>query len=284
MGRSLNMQAREAIGKQYLRNHSSQTNTAIKSSINTITQFIQDRFGLEKIENLKTHMVNAFVSARLENGVGVSQLTRDATAMRLIAGAINKPNIVARTNSELGINRPMSERYSPKDANEERLAVIREALQERAERTGEAVDRALIASYDLRQAFGVRSNESIMSRVVLGTNGKPLLQVLGAKGGLIRYLAPKTLEQFRALEQYRDISRGIGNCNGKMIPPDLSSRQQYDYQRNVIRSLGGIKANNAHMHVQRHRYAQERIANGDKRQYVAVDLGHGREEACNHYA
>lgn len=282
MGKPLNMQAREAIGKQFERQHASQTTRAIMSSINTFTGFIEDRYGLEKIENLKTHMINAYVDSRLENGISSAQLTRDATAMRLIADAIDKPNIVARTNSELGINRDMQERYSPKDANEEKLAGIRDALVERAERTGDGADKALVVAYDLRAEFGVRANESIMSRVI-ENDGRLALDVLGAKGGRERLLEPQNEAQIRALEQYRDISREIGNVNGKCIPPELSARQMYDYQRNTISGLGGTKENGANMHAMRHEYAQERILSGAGRLEVAEELGHGREEVVHHY-
>jgi len=282
MGKPLSMQAREAIGKQYGRQHASQTTQAVMSAVKTFTEFVENQYGLEKIENLKAHMVDSYVSARLEDGIGTAQLTRDATAMRLLAEAIDKANIVPRTNAELGINRDMAERYSPQLANDEKLSEIRVALQDRAERTGEGVDKALVAAYDLRAEFGVRANESIMSRVA-EIEGKLALEVLGAKGGRERTLEPQNEGQVRALEQYRDTSREIGNMNGKCIPPEMSSRQMYDYQRNTIRELGGTKANGSNMHTQRHEYAQGRISSGADRLAVAEELGHGREEVVHHY-
>jgi hypothetical protein len=283
MGKSLNVQAHEAIGKQYSRNHASQTNQAVSTSVRTFTTFVKDQYGLQKIENINTRMIQAFISSRLGAGIGVSQLTKDATALRLIATAINKPNIVSRTNVELGINRPMEERYSPKTANPETLSSVRQSLVSRAEMTRAGEDRALVASFDLRSEFGLRSNESIMSRVLTGTDGKMSLEVLGAKGGLRRNLEPQTPSQIRALEQYRQTSKEIGNANGKMIPRDMSSKQQYDHQRYVIRSLGGTKVAGANMHVQRHSYVQQRIAKGDPRIEVARAVGHGRESSTYHY-
>ncbi len=282
MGKGLNLQAREAIGKQYGRQHSSQTTQAVMSAVKIFTEFVESKYGLEKIENLKSHMVESYVSARLEDGIGTAQLTRDATAMRLLAEAIDKANIVPRTNAELGINRDMAERYSPQLANDEKLSEIRNALQDLAERTGEDADKALVAAYDLRAEFGVRANESLMSRVA-EIDGKLSLEVLGAKGGRERTLEPQTEAQVRALEQYRDTSREIGNMNGKCIPPDMSSRQMYDYQRNTIRELGGTKANGSNMHVLRHEYTQARVATGADRLAIAEELGHGREEVVHHY-
>ncbi|MEI8356135.1 MAG: integrase domain-containing protein [Deltaproteobacteria bacterium] len=282
MGKPLSMQAREAIGKQYGRQHASQTTQAVMSAVKTFTEFVENRYGLEKIENMKTHMVESYVAARMEDGIGTAQLTRDATAMRLLAEAIDKANIVPRTNAELGINRDMSERYSPQLANGDKLSEIRQALAERAERTGENADKALVAAYDLRTEFGVRANESLMSRVI-ENDGRLALDVLGAKGGRERVLEPQTEAQIRALEQYRDTSREIGNMNGKCIPPDMSSRQMYDYQRNQIRELGGTKSNGANMHAMRHEYAQGRISSGADRLAVAEELGHGREEVVHHY-
>ena len=283
MGKSLNMQAREAIGKQYSRDHSSQTTKAIQSSVRTFTSFVESQYGLERIENLKTHMVESYIAQRLEDGISTSQLTRDATSMRLIAEAIDKPNIVCRTNAELGINRDMSERYNPLEANEIKISEIREALIERAERTGEGTDKALVAAHDVRAEFGVRANESFMSKVHESPEGKLSLQVLGAKGGKPRELEAKTPTQEKALEQYRNTSSEIGNANGKLIPPDMSAKQMYDYQRNTARSLGATKNNMSHMHVQRHAYTQERDRNGDNPKEMTQDLGHEREGVLNHY-
>ncbi len=282
MGKPLSMQAREAIGKQYGRQHSAQTTQAVMSAVKTFTDFVETQYGLEKIENLKSHMVESYVAARQEDGIGTAQLTRDATAMRIVADAIDKANIVPRTNSELGIHRDMSERYAPQSVNDDKLAEIRSALLERAERTDEGADKAMVAAFDLRAEFGLRANESLMSRVA-EAEGKLSLEVLGAKGGRERTLEPQNETQIKALEQYRDTSREIGNVNGKCIPPDMSARQMYDYQRNQIRELGGTKSNAAHMHSQRHEYAQGRISSGANRLEVAEELGHGREEVVHHY-
>jgi len=282
MAKSLNTQAWQAIGKQYEREHSTQTVQAVSSSVKTFTEFVSIQYGLEKLENLKPHMIEAFVASRFEDGIGVSTLTKDATAVRMICEAIDKPNICPRSNAELGINRGAEDRYNPQYINSEKIEEIRDALAEKADKTGLPEDKALLAAHDLRAEFGCRANESFMSRVV-ESDGKLSLEVLGAKGGLPRELAPQTPAQEKALEQYREISRAIGNVNGKLIPPDMSARQMYDYQRNINRALGATKANQAHMHCQRHAYTQGRVEKGDDRLEISLDLGHGREEVIHHY-
>ena len=283
MAKSLCMQAWQAIGKSYEREHSTQTVQAMSSSINTFTEHITDKYGLEKIDNLKPQMIQSYFLERIENGISISTLTKDATAIRMICEAIDKQNICPRTNDDLGFTREADDRYNPQNVNTEKIEQIREALAERADKTGLPENKALLAAHDLRSEFGVRANESFMSKVVGTADGKLSLEVLGAKGGLRRTLEPQTTGQQKALEQYRDTSREIGNAHGKLIPPDMSARQFYDYQRNTNRSLGATKENHAHMHCQRHAYAQERVERGDDRLDVSHDLGHGREEVIYHY-
>ena len=278
--KNLTMQANEAIGRQYDRQHGEKTNDAMHSSVRTFSGFVRASYGLERIENLKPGMITAFVEARVAAGIGAEQLTKDLTAIRLIADGIGKRNIVPRTNAELGVKR--EERYAPKAANTEKLMEIREALVDRA-KCGEPWDKALVAAFDVRAEFGLRSNESFMSKVIEKDNGQLALQVLGAKGGLVREVVAETPNQQRVAEQYRGVSKEIGNVNGKLIPPDKSAKEMGKYQSNRMEQLGGTKANRANMHLQRHNYAQSRVVDGVERSQIAKELGHGRESVVQHY-
>jgi site-specific recombinase XerD len=122
-----------------------------------------------------------------------------------------------------------------------------------------------------------------MSRVNITEAGELRLEVLGAKGGRERELTANTESQRDALERYLETSKQIGNVNGKLIPPEMSARQMYDYQRNTIRVLGGTKENGANMHVLRHQYAQNLDKEGKETKEISEQLGHSREEIVNHY-
>ncbi|MDA8429876.1 MAG: integrase domain-containing protein [Geobacteraceae bacterium] len=271
-------QARQAIGKLYGRTHSDKSTKALISSLRTITDHLKAS-GLERIENIKPHMVLSFFEARQVAGISLSQLGKDATAFRLLAEKVGKPNIIPRSNRELGFSRSKADRMQPKTLNHSAATGIRANLVERFENTGHAKDLALIAAFDLRTEFGLRAGESI-SAMANGNN----VEVVG-KGGRFRSLPAVSQGQKQALAQLRSVSKEIGNVHGKLIPPQLSQQQMYDYQRNTIRAYDGTKANSCNMHVVRHDYAQREKAAGVSDKQLGDQLGHGRgKEVIPHYA
>jgi len=274
---SLIHQARQAIGKLYGRTHSEGSSKALKSSLKVITGYLKSEHGLQRIENIKPHMVQSFFQARQEAGIKSSQLGKDATAFRLLAEKLGKQNIVPRTNPELGFARTITDRMQPKTLNHAAAEGIRAQLVERYERTGLAEDKVLVAAFDLRSAFGLRAGESLKAQA----NGANL-DVVG-KGGKLRSLPETTPEQKAALAQLRSVSKEIGNVNGKLIPPHLSQQNIYDHQRNTIRACSGNKAANSNMHASRHDYAQREKAAGTTDKQLAENLGHGREDVVHHY-
>lgn len=273
-------QAMTAIGKQYVRDHASQTVKATRSSVRTFTGFLKENYGLERIENIKPHMIEKYMSERSQV-VGSAQLTRDATALRLIADSVGKSNIVP-SNKELGIERTTSDRMKPVLANHEKLEEVRQALVERADKFQTPEDKALLASFDLRTSFGLRANEGLMSRAENTPEGLKLI-CEGTKGGRPRELSPKTEAQRVALEKQVAVASEIGNIHGRLIPPSMTARQMYDYQKNAMHNLGATKANNAHMHSVRHNHIQERYAAGDPPLKITVDSGHGDIRKLGHY-
>lgn len=277
----LYQQSMEAIGKQYQRNHAEGTNKAVKGTVRGFCNYLKATFGLQKIETLKQFMVLAYVEHR-KGEVQESALERDATAIRLIASAIAKENIVPRTNKEMGIVRGKAERCKPVQQDTAKASLIREKLSTRAEESGLAKDKALVAASGLQEAYGLRAKESLMSSAVY-RNCKLELQVAGAKGGRPRTLQAETPAQKVVLQNLQAVSREIGNVNGKLIPAGMSLKQMYDYQRNTIRSLGAVKAEKTNMHSSRHQFAQDCKKNGDSNQGIALKLGHGREEVIDHY-
>ena len=274
---SLYFQARQAVGKLYSRTHSEKTVKAQQSSLRTITEFLKEKHGLEKIENIKPGMVTAFFQSRIADGISSSQLGKDASTFRYLAEHIGKANIVPRSNSDLGFNRSQADRMQPKTLDHHAAENIRAGLVERYEQTGLPEDRALVAAYDLRAAFGLRAAESLTAQV----NGNKL-DVVG-KGGRFRSLPAETAEQKQAMAQLQSVSREIGNVNGKLIPPQLSLKQMYDHQRNTIRAYGGTKAAHCNMHASRHDYAQREHAAGVSDKDLADKIGHVREEIVGHY-
>ena len=127
-------------------------------------------------------MVLSYFQTRQESGISPSQLSKDATAFRLLAERIGKQNIVPKGNSNLVFSRTKTNRMQPKTLDRAAAEGIRTKLVERQEKTGLPEDRVLVAAYDLRSAFGLRAEESLMAHGN-GTN----LEVIG-KGGRFRSL------------------------------------------------------------------------------------------------
>lgn len=280
MAGKLEHQARQLVGKNYGVSH--ETTAKLLSNIRSIARWLETKYGLQSINNIKPHMVDRYFCEMRETSRAASTMQNHATAWRSIASAVGKPNIVPRSNTVMGIERTSSDRYRPATANTERLIEIRSQLAARAD--GSVKDKALLAAYDLRDAFGLRAKESLMSSKTVERDGKQYLKVEGSKGGRPRELAIRSEAQARAVDQARDVSRELGSKTGRLISPALSLKQMYDYQRNTLRTLGATKLNATNMHAMRHEYAQERIQETGDRKGVAEELGHGRESVTQHYS
>ena len=273
MAKSLVSQALETVGKRW--DKASQTRGASLQHTAAFAQFCADKYGLDRISGLKPHMVEAYVHNMQARGVGDGTVANHLTAVRTLAHAIGKANIVARDNKAYGISRI---RMKPKLQNNEKVAEIRSVLQERAE-NGDRAAMMLNAAAALRDTFGLRAKESLMSSKVI--DGR--LVVEGAKGGRARSLEVRTEEQHQALELVQKTADAVGSKTGRIIPPELDLKQSLNIQRTQWERLGGTKANNSHMHAARHAYAQRRLAEGATKKQVAEELGHGRIEIIGNY-
>lgn len=267
MATRLEHEARQLVGKNWSKG--SGTVRKLLSNIRSIAKFMESQ-SLQSIKHMKTKHVDMYFDSLKERGLTASTLQNHATAMRALAHAIGKKNICPRTNRELGIVR--TSRYAPKTANMERHAQIRELLYQQDERLGVA--------HDLRQAFGLRAQESITSRI-LTRSGEELLRVIG-KGGRPRELRINDDEKRNAVESMKRIA--AEQKTPGLIPADKSLKEFYNYQKNTISRLGGTKENDANMHTLRHHHVQEMKANGVPVEERVEETGHSRLDSDRHYA
>lgn len=274
--KNLAYQATHCIGKE--RHIGDKTHTEHLKSLARVGNWLQDRYGLDNIRNLKSHMVQTFFQERA--GQSASTLEKYATAFRLIAESIGKANIVPKSNTDLG-GRTAADRYAPKIGDTGKLDAIRYRLVEMASKNPD--HRYLVAAHDMRQAFGLRAAESLASCKVVQRDGKQYLEPAMAKGGRSREIEIKTSAQANAVTAVRSLASEYGKPSGSMLPPSMEWKQCYNEQKNTMTKLGATKANHANMHVNRHDWAREKLAGGDSRKNTAEELGHGREEVINHY-
>jgi len=275
--KDLAYQTTHCVGKE--RHVGDKTHTEHLGSLARVGNWLQERYGLDNIKNMKSHMVQTFYKEHAHQSA--SSLEKYATAFRLIAASIGKENIVPRSNKELG-GRTAAERYAPKVGDAGKLDAIHVKLVEMASKNPD--NRYLVAAHEMRQAFGLRAAESLASCKVVQREGKQFLSPNMTKGGREREIEIKSAAQRNAVAAVRALASEYGKPSGSMLPPTKSWQQCYNQQKNIMSKLGATKAASAHMHVNRHDWTREQLKSGESRKDTAEALGHGREEVVDHYA
>jgi site-specific recombinase XerC len=224
---------------------------------------------LQSIKHMKTRHVQKYFEQQKQRGLSASTLENHATAMRFLALAIGKQNIVPRTNQELGIVR--TGRYNPNFSDPAGQELLREALYMK--------HPALGVAHDLREAFGLRAQESITARVV-NRCGEELIRVVG-KGGRVREVPVDTPEKSMALLTFKQFVKEQGTPG--VIPPEMTLKQFYTYQKNAVYRAGSTNASMSNMHRLRHQRAQKMEQDGKTDKEIAEEYGHGREDSARFY-
>ncbi|MBT1074411.1 integrase domain-containing protein [Geobacter grbiciae] len=276
-GKPLERQALEKVGKNWSK--SSLTRQKLHSNIREFAGFCAKNYGLDRIENIKPKMIEAYLKDLEARGLKPSTMADKLTAIRVVADAIGKKNIVDRENKSYGILRV---RVNPQPVDHTKLAEIRAEIERRAA-SGNQVAMMVRAADSLREAFGLRAKESLMSQNVVERDGKRFLVVEGTKGGRPRELEVNTANKLQAVNLIKETSRALGSGTGRIIPVDMSLQQAYDAQRNLWRALGGTRSAAANMHGERHIYARQLATDGATKGEIMAQLGHGRDRSPSAY-
>ncbi|BCG46564.1 hypothetical protein GEOBRER4_n1365 [Citrifermentans bremense] len=266
----LQQEARNVVGKNW--SGASLTREKLLGNLNRIAEFAAQR-GYQHMNQIGSKLVNDFFEKLNSEGLSPSTISGYATAMRTLAGAIGKANIVARDNAPLGGSRAGT-RLQPKVPNVEKMLEVRQALYEKAEWLGVA--------HDLRVSFGTRVKESLLTKTTFtDTLGRTLLKIEGTKGGRPRSLTVDTPEKVAAVAALKEYLTATGAKS--LIPAGMTLKEAYDFQRNALHRAGATKENGANAHLARHGYAQALKEAGVEREAIAMDLGHGRTDVISHY-
>ncbi len=266
MSSRLENEARGLLGKNY--GKGSLTTKKLLGNLKIIARFMESQ-GLQSIKHMKTKHVEKFFDSK--RALSASTLANYATVMREIAKAIGKQNIVPKTNAELGISR--ADRYNPKEGDRRKMAEVREKLFQKGEWHGLADQ--------MREAFGLREKESLLSHLVVIKEGKPHLDVKGTKNGRPRQVEIKNDRQWEVLKRVQAHIAQVGGTS--LIPPGKTLKQGLKSESNAVSRSGGTKANKANAHLHRHHYAQELARNGASDEKIVEDLGHSRVGSKKHY-
>ena len=276
----LTVQALEKVGKDW--SVASLTRNARLQNTKDFASFVAGKFALESLANLKPGHVTAYVEQLVANGICNATICNRLAAVRDLAAAISKPNIVARDNKAYGVAR--GSRQKPVCQNTSVVNRIRMELVERAN-AGDRIAIMAHAAAEMRDAFGLRAKESLMSFKLVDTSNGAVLRVQaavkveGAKGGRERILSIQNEAQLRAIQQVELASKALGSGTGRCIPPEMSLKQALNAQRTLWRSLGGTRTAAANMHSSRHKVAQEMHAKGYTKGEIMEWLGHGSERS-----
>lgn len=267
-------QALERIGKDWSVGKS--TREAHLQHTKDFADFVRQKFAMEKIQNLKPNHVQAYVQDMKDQGLDNGTMCNRMAAVRDLAEAIGKGNIVARKNGDYGIAR--GNRQKPVIANQAEVDRIRTTLAELAN-SGDRIAMMCHAAAELRDTFGLRSKESLMSSKLIATPNGVALRIEGAKGGRVRDLRIGNADQLRAVQQVAQVSQALGSATGRIIPPEMSLEKAYNAQRTLWRELGGTKKVSTHMHSARHTTAQTMNAQGYTKGEIMAWLGHGEDRS-----
>lgn len=276
--KTLSSQALDKIGKKW--DLAKETREAKLQATKRFASFVEKKFGLQNIDNLKPGHVQAYAEHLHQEGISARTGSNYMSAVRDVCKAIGKGGIVARDNAAYGFGGVS--RQNPIKADLEKINSIRSELENMAA-NGNRIAMMMTASAEMREAFGLRHKEALMSHEVRLVNGKACLVVEGAKGGRERHLEIRNEAQINALDRVVLTAQLLGNGNGRIIPPEMSLRQALNAESKLWNQLGGTREAKANMHAMRHTFTQERKEEGATRPEMNQELGHGEQRSLGHY-
>jgi len=277
--KSLACQALERVGKNW--SIGSGTREAKLQEIVRFATFVEKKFGLERIENLKPGHITAYVNSLHEQGIDPRTGANYMSHVRDLCQAIGKGGIVAKDNAAYGFGGVS--RQNPLDVNVDKINEIRSLLEAKAA-SGDRIALMMSINAEMREAFGLRQKEAMLSTNVVSKDGRMYLYVEGAKGGREREIHIRNQQQIDALDRQKAAAKFLGNANERAIPPELSLKEAMKQESSQWHKQGGTRAAKANMHAQRHAYAQKRLAEGASKAEVNRELGHGDHRSLGSYA
>ena len=242
-------------------------------------------FRLPGAKSLKPKHVEKLIAARKARGVTDASLKNTLSHLRTWAIWVNKPGLIPRENSELGI--------APKRTGE-----ANKAKKLDLEKVATVQDEHVRMALRLQAAFGLRKTEALLfepDKVI--QEGRIGIQ-RGTKGNRYREIPIHSEHHQALLEEARDLAQG-----GTLVPRGRTLKEHTKvYDRQTLQA--GLKNN----HGLRHHYAQwryaklsgmkaplaggkswadmspaERKADRQARRMVSAELGHNRLEVTNTY-
>src|SRR6266850_782737 len=139
---------------------------------------LTEKFGLQKLDNLKQKHVAFLVERWKETDTGRRSIEEKLTYLRWMLEKIGKQNMLPKTNRELGIEPGPRHTRASKIVTDDRLAEILAALP----------DPRIQCAVLLARYVGLRFKEAMLFRPWRDYDGERVWIKRGSKGGRPRYL------------------------------------------------------------------------------------------------
>lgn len=196
-------------------------------------------YRMNQAGSLRSKHIDALVQRWKEETLSPGSMKNRMSALRWVAGKINKQNIMARTNEAYGIaercfvtNVDKGRDLTPGD-----LAAVEDPFTQ--------------MSLQLQAAFGLRREESIKFQPGFADRGDCLvLKPSWTKGGRVREIPIRTEAQRQLLDEAKVLA--ALTPRGSLIMRDTYVEQLHVFKYQCA------KAGIHHVHGHRHRYAQRR--------------------------
>ena len=201
--------------------------------------------------NLRRKHVDALVKRWLEARLAIVTIKSRVSTMRWLARSTGRPNVIPRTNAELGI---------PDRSNAGRPSKAFTLTAAQLERVPSPYVRV---SLELEQEFGLRREEATKIRPHEADQGNRLvLKASWCKGGRAREIPIRTDKQRELLERAKALAETTPERS--LIPEKTYRKHIKIYERQTYKA--GIRA----PHGLRHAYAQARYKELTKWECPAV--------------
>ncbi len=247
--------------------------------LGNMAEILHNRFGLQKWDNLKQKHVDEIVRTWKFVDTGHRTIEGKLANLRWLLGKIGKPNLLPRSNAELGIEPgPRYTRAGKTIADVE--------LAEKLARIGDPRVRAMIT---LGRYLGLRFKEASLFRPGHDFDGTRVWVKRGTKGGRPRYLLVHDPRQVAAIDE----ARLLTTADHGLIPDEYATFEKWrQYVYTVLRAAGISRETDVLFHDLRRTYLVERmnylvdvrhVRPEDAAKIVAREAGHNRTEVLRWY-
>jgi uncharacterized protein YoaH (UPF0181 family) len=247
--------------------------------LSSVAWALTEKFGLQKLDNLKQKHVNHVVDRWKESDTGRRSIEEKLTHLRWMLDKIGKQNLLPKTNRELGVDPGPRHTRAGKTISDDRLTAILDSIP----------DPRIRAAVLLARHLGLRFKEAMLFRPWRDWNGERVWIKRGSKGGRPRYLFLHNANQREVLEGARAVTTRYGGLIPSEYPTFEVWRQRVYL---ILRDAGLGRATDMTFHDLRRTYVVERIQElvselglswGRAAALVAREVGHGRSEVLQWY-